>query len=70
MVLDSRLTRCESVPASLNLLKACAESYVLSIQQSKSGPETFWTALDLWEWVNQPERPPVELDDGQMSLEW
>jgi len=23
---------------------------------------------DLWEWVNQPERPPVELDDGQMSL--
>ena len=23
---------------------------------------------DLWEWINQPEHPPVELDDGQMSL--
>jgi len=23
---------------------------------------------DLWEWVNQPEHPPVELDQGQMSL--
>jgi Transposase DDE domain/Domain of unknown function (DUF4372) len=23
---------------------------------------------DLWAWVNQPEHPPVELDDAQMSL--
>ena len=23
---------------------------------------------DLWSWINQPFRPPVDLDDGQMSL--
>ena len=23
---------------------------------------------DLWSWMNQPFRPPVDLDDGQMSL--
>ena len=24
--------------------------------------------LDLWSWINQPFRPPMDLDDPQMAL--
>lgn len=25
---------------------------------------------DLWKWLNQPDRPPYEEDDGQLSFSW